>query len=291
MKRIRIVTFIFITLIVPVIFSGCAELLELLKQSQVQKPSVHFSDVRLTGLSFDKADLIFKVDIDNPNGMGIDLSGFTYDFFIDNNRFLNGDNTNPLTIQAKDKSTIDLPVSLGFKQLFDAYNSLKTADTVGYRLDMTMAFNLPVLGVTHIPVSKSGNLPNMKVPSIKLKALKLENLSFSGAKMLLQLNVKNPNGWAAKLNGMKYALNINGADWVTGVNTEALDFGAHQENTISIPFSLNFLEMGRSVFNLINGDGDLSYQLTGDLDLESSIPLVGDFDLPFNKKGEIELLK
>jgi LEA14-like dessication related protein len=156
---------------------------------------------------------------------------------------------------------------------------------------MDLGFNLPVLGVTRIPLHTSGNFPTMKLPSVQLSALKLQNISFSGADLLLKLKVDNPNGWSMNVNSMNYTLNINGTKWLSGTSTQNMSLAEHQESTIDIPFSLNFMEMGRSIYNLLTGEKTLSYTLTGAADLKSSLPLVGSFNLPFDKSGQIDLLK
>jgi LEA14-like dessication related protein len=273
------------------LLNGCAELLELLKQTQIEKPNVRFSQVRLSDLSFDKADLMFSVEISNPNNVGINLSGFNYDFLLNENSFVSGNNSDPLQIQPNETSTIDLPVSLGFKKLYDTYNSLRNSDSVAYSLKMDLGFNLPVLGVTRVPLQTSGTFPTMKMPSVKLQALKLENLSFSGADLRLKVMVDNPNGWSMMLNTMNYALNINGSQWLQGTSNQSMGIEKHQENIVEIPFSLNFFEMGSSIYNLLTGDKSLSYTLTGAADMQSSLPLVGSFKLPFDKSGQIDILK
>jgi len=291
MTNFRSTLILILALGLLLIFTGCAELLELLNQTQVQKPSASITDVKLSGLSFDKADLQFKISVDNPNNMAINLTGFNYDLFLNDNPFLNGVKNDPLTVDASNSSSFTLPVSLGYKKIYDTFKSLQNADSLQYKLDLDIGFELPVLGNTRIPVSTSGHLPTMKLPQVKLNALKLDNLGFTGAKMVLELAVSNPNSWSLDLNKLSYALKISGNEWLSGITPKSAKIRKNQNNIIQIPFSLNFLEVGRSVYNILNGNQKLDYSLSGAADLESSLPLVGKFNLPFQKDGKINILK
>ena len=62
-KRISVIIF---TGFVLIWLAGCSDLLNLLNQMNVQEPKVNFSQVKMTGLTFDKVDLLFDIDINNP---------------------------------------------------------------------------------------------------------------------------------------------------------------------------------------------------------------------------------
>jgi hypothetical protein len=70
-----------------------------------------------------------------------------------------------------------------------------------------------------------------------------------------------------------------------------MDVNAKSDNIVTIPLSLNFLNMGRSAYNLLSGNEELNYQLQGNADLGTSIKLLGDFKLPFDQSGKVKLFK
>ena len=78
----KMLKMLFIFTMVAAFLTGCAQLLDLLNKSKMKKPSVNVTDVNLAGLSFDKADLIFTLSVDNPNNLSINLTGFNYDLFL-----------------------------------------------------------------------------------------------------------------------------------------------------------------------------------------------------------------
>ena len=112
MKRFLIlITFTFI-------LSGCAELLQLLQQSTMKKPKVTVIDTKLTGLSFSKVDLLFDIKIDNPNSVEISLAGLDYGLKINGNSHFSGTKNDPLNIGAKGSSTIQIPLSLKYADIY-----------------------------------------------------------------------------------------------------------------------------------------------------------------------------
>ncbi len=290
MRAKRIVTVFLIGFIFISIWS-CAELTQILQPLNVQKPRVNVSQVKLTGLNFSQADLDFKLKIENPNNVAISLAGFDYDFFINDHSFLKGQQDQQSKIEAKGASFVNIPVALNFKQLYETYQSLKNSDSIRYTLKTGLNFNLPILGKIRIPVSTSGRLPTLKMPKIKVKALKLENLGFTSAKLRLQLALENPNAWSMLLNKMDYQFLINGNQWIQGQLNQAQAIDKKAASVLDIPITLNFLQMGRTVYNLLTQPGALNYQLKGNADLQSSIKLLGHFTMPINQSGKVELLK
>ncbi len=281
---------LFTILIVFALFQlfGCAALQQI---ARIQEPQVDVQNVRFTGMSFDAIDLAVDLKIQNPNPIGAKLAGFDYDFLIDDASFLKGQQNSQLSIEAMGESTIEIPLSLNFKELYNTFQSLKNLDSSAYKIICGLSFDLPVLGPTRIPVSKSGNLPMLKLPEVKIGSLKLNKITFSSADLELKINVNNPNTFNFLVNNLNYDFIINGQTWAKGLTQSQIRVQEKGESTISIPISLNFMEMGRTIYKMISGDQKLNYQLKGDLDLNTSLPLLGQVNLPIDRMGEIKILK
>lgn len=277
-----------ICLIMSVILLGSCSLIN---EINVKKPEVSFIGAKLTGLSFDVADMLFDLKIRNPNPVGLTMSGFGYDFLINGNSFLKGDKNDTLSIDSGGESTIQLPLSLEYSSIYGAFKSLKDQDSSMYQINCSFAFNLPVLGDVSVPVSKSGELPMLKLPKIKLDSLKLKGVNISGANLLLNVKVDNPNAFSMILNKMNYQFDVNGRSWISGLAEEATQITEKGEGIIQIPISLNLLQMGTSVRQLLKGDSDINYKFGGEMDLATSLPLLGEIKLPFDREGKIPLIK
>ena len=275
-------------LLILLLFGGCATLQQI---ASVQQPKLDVQNVRVTGMSFDDIDLAFDIRIQNPNALAANMAGFDFDFQINDASFLKGQQNQQLTIQAMGESKIEIPISLNFKKLYNTYQALKSQDSSAYKLLCGLSFNLPVLGPTRIPVSKSGNLPNLKLPDVSIGSLKLNKISLSGADLDLKLKVKNANTFSFLLNKLNYDFAVNGKTWVTGLSQQQMQVKEKGESTVSIPISLNFLEVGTAIYQMINGNQKLDYQLKGDLDLNTSLPLLKQVSLPLDRVGKINISK
>jgi LEA14-like dessication related protein len=290
MNRTNNSNFLKLTLIGPflilLLFLGCAALQQI---ANIQEPKLDVQNVRFTGMSFEDIDLAFDIKIKNPNPLSATLAALDYDFQINDASFLKGQQEKQISILANGESTVEIPLTLNFKDLYNTFQALKNQDSSAYKLMCGLSFNLPVLGPTRIPVSKSGNLPNLKLPDVSIGSLKLNKISLTGADLDLKLNVKNANTFSFLLNKLNYDFAVNGKTWVKGLSQKQMQVKEKGESTISIPISLNFLEMGTVIYQMINGNQKLNYQLKGNVDLNSSLPLLGQVSLPLDRVGEINI--
>ncbi len=137
-----------------VIFSmHCSALKDL---ANIQKPKVSVEDIRFTGLSLKGLTLLFDIGIENPNSLAVTLAGFNYEFYLDNQLFLQGLQDSAQSILARSKSHLEIPVSLDFQKIYATYQSLKDNDTSIYKMQLGLTFDVPVIGKTTLPLSREG---------------------------------------------------------------------------------------------------------------------------------------
>ncbi len=264
---------------------------KLLKTVDVQKPTAKVDKVKITALSIDKADLLFDIKISNPNPIGIGLAGFDYDLILNSNSFLKGKQNETVNISANGSSVVKLPLSMNYEDVYKTYKSLESEDNISYALKLGLLFDLPVLGKVRIPVETKGSIPTVKLPAISVKSLKLNDLGFTSADLQLDLQIKNPNSFKINLNHFNYDFMVAGQKWVEGSRKKPLSIAQKDNTTLSIPIKLNFLEIGRSVINLISGGSKLSYQLSGKADVSSSLEILKSFPFDFKYKGQVKISK
>lgn len=281
------VRLLFVSLIAVLIILNCSAVNKVI--NSIQRPNVTVDKVRVSGLSLDDIDLMFDLKVNNPNGIGINLAGFDYDFLLSGNSFVKGNQNKGLEIAANGESTVQLPITLAFANIYRAYSNLKDHDSADYEIRMGFAFNLPVVGDVRVPVSHKGMLPMVKIPTFKVHSLRMEHLSLSGADLKLQIAVDNPNAFSLKLDEMDYQFAVNGKSWISGQSQNVVQLNQKSLGIIDIPISLNFLEVGQSVYQLLNGGNQLNYDFMGYFGVGSSIPVFESVRLPVEKEGMISL--
>ena len=269
-----------------VIISGCSTITDLVG---INDPEFKVSNVSLANLSFDKVDLMLDVDVYNPNKIALNFAGFNYDLFINKNSFLKGKQELEQKIKANGNSHFKVPIELDYKNLYDTFQTLTGKDEIDYNVLLGFDFNLPIVGKTSFPLKQNGSLPLPKIPTIEFDDFKVENLSFTGADLNLKLIIENPNSFDLIMNSFNYDLNMDGKSWAKSVMNEKKKIPNKGKTVLSIPVSLKFLTMGKSVYNSLTSKKPLEYNLSGKMNLDTSLPIMKNMVLPINRSGKINL--
>lgn len=264
--------------------SGCASLTEV-----VQRPTARVTGARITGLTFDRAEITFDVEVENPNPVGVRLAGIDYELFFGELSFLRGQTDEPLDIAANGASTVRIPVSVGYTELIDSVRGIAERTETDYRLAAGVSVDIPVIGRQRLPIEHTGSIPVVRAPRIRVRELRIDRLGLTGADVILRLGVANPNGFGLSLEELDYALRVNGELWGSARVEERARLAEGGETEVRIPISLDFGAMGRSVRELILGDGRVAYNLSGRMDVGTTLEMLGQAELPLSLDGEIGL--
>ena len=281
---------ILITIIcfIILIITGCSAITNL---AGIKEPEFKVSNVKLSNISFDKADLMLEVNVHNPNKIPLDFAGFDYNFFINKSSFVKGKQKIEQKIKANGNSYFKVPIELDYKNLYTTFNNLTEKDVIDYNILLGFDFNFPVVGKTSFPIKNKGRLPLPKIPTIEFDDFKLDSLSFLGADLKLDLTIENPNNFDLILNSFNYDLNMDRKTWAKSTMNKKTKILKKQKAILSIPVSLKFLTMGKSVYKAIASDKPLEYKLIGAMNLDTSLPTMKNLVMPINRTGKINILR
>ncbi len=274
-----------------VISSSCSSVKQLMKSVKVQPPEVEVESAKLTKLSFSELTLLFNLKISNPNQVGLKLSGFSYELLINDSTFVAGDQTKGLEIAAKDESTVQLPITMEYKRLFDTFRSLIKEQRSSYELRGVFSFDVPVLGDVSVPVHKEGEFPVLRFPEISFEALRIVRLGLTTATLELNVFLSNPNPIGLSVNNLVYSLSINGDLWATGSQMETAVIPSNGRGILSVPIDIKVLDVGRSAFALVEKEKSARFQLNGAVGFSTTLPIMGHTDLPFELSGSLKIRK
>jgi len=266
--------------------AGCAELT---RYTETIKPTAKLTDTRLANINFEQADLVFDLAVVNQNPVAINLAGLNYDLKIENQSLVSGVTAQGLEIKPASTSTVQLPVTLKFNDLRKLPGELWQQDRFAYQLDTKIVVDLPVIGNYAIPLSKSGELPVPKLPDIKIKSVKIKNLSFTAAEVVAQVEIDNPNAFDLGFSDFDYKLNINQQNWGQGSISQGGSIPQKGKGTIDIPVKLNMLSMGQTAYQALSKKQPLEYQLKGSISLDTGIELLRNYKMPLDIKGKASL--
>ena len=289
MRRSPVLMIVLVSTAIGILFFSCAALDSVISDS-VQKPNVSFQSAELVGLSFSDADMLFVLEIENPNPFGVHMAGFDYDFKIDDATFVSGKKDDRLDVDAGGTSTVELPLNLIYRDLFNSFSSLVDRDESSYEITLGFLFDLPVLGTIRIPVSREGVIPVLRIPNIRYGELRMTDLSFTEAELELTLHLVNPNALKLKLSSLSYDLETNRNPWVQGVLERSVEVGEHEEGVIRLPFSLNLIDIGLGTYNMLNNRDEVEYRVSGDYGFSTSLPLIGEVSSEYDFTGSTMIL-
>lgn len=290
MKYNSILSLIILSVCMSAWLAGCQALQNL---TDAQKPNLSVKNVRVTDFAFDEIELTFDINVENPNPFALHLLSYDYGFNINGNTFVDGTRDKGLDIEASGTSVIHVPIQLNFVELYNLFGSLKGEDNADYELSADLTFNLPVLGETTLPLKKSGTIPMLQLPKVSVAGLQVKDLSLTNTDLELRIKIQNPNGFGLLLNHLSYQLSVNNKEWLNTEldnENELLSVNENSSTYIVIPISLNTLNVGTSLINIINNAGDLKYSLKGSLDISAEHPLLGDTDFSFFESGLLPVI-
>ena len=170
-------------------FYACASLPQLVKEPHVSLNSVDFAGISLQGV-----DLLVHVDVENPNGITIPLPKLDWELFINDASFLKGAINNNQSLTAHQTVTIDLPLSVGYEGLFNAFSSIINSNETAYEITVALTFNIPVLGERVYRLTHSGTLPIIRKPEISFQGITRKSLGPT-MEFVLTWEIENRNNF------------------------------------------------------------------------------------------------
>jgi LEA14-like dessication related protein len=275
-------------LFVTLLFTGCSTIEGVLN---LTRPNASIERVELSGLSFDRVDLVFYVEVHNPNSIGLKLAGLEYNLAMEKNSVVRGNVEKGIELPARGSSLLEVPVSVGYSNIFNTVQSAREKDNLDYQIDLGLSFTVPGYSSLKVPLTYAGTIPVPKLPSLSMASLQVRNISLTRIDVELRLEVNNPNSFKIDMNKFNYDLTIAGHSWVRGNTVRPLSFREKSRSVVTIPLSLNIVEVGRSVIDLLSGNRTLDYQFSGDTVMDTELPLLQDYLFSFSSEGETEIFR
>jgi len=270
--------------------TGCASLEDIQSVVNISKPKTSITDTQITKLNLEGADLAFKIKIDNPNPIPIKMAGLDYSILFEGQQFTEGKKREQISIASNGSSEITIPLAFKFAELFNTIKNLKDKKELNYEIKTVAMFDLPILGMQSLPLSTQGKLPIPQIPKIAINKISVDELSFTGAKLNIQMDLTNPNVFGVDIRNLVYQLNINNQSWAKGKVSESISLKENASQTLAIPIHVNFIEIGTSAFSLLkNPKAPLNYHLTGNMTLDSTLPMLQNINMPFDKAANITI--
>jgi LEA14-like dessication related protein len=257
-------------------FGGCTTL-----DPIVRKPTATFAGIQLTDADLLQARALLNFNIANPNIINIRASRITYDLKINGRNFVAGELDQGITLAGGSTSTLRIPVSIQYLDLFDSVAQLWQATSADYAF-----FGGFSVGPVRIPLQAHGSFELPKMPKMSLEAIRIENFSLGGAKLNCRLKVDNPNSFDLNFKRLEYDLNLGGTSIAHASTLLKNPIESRRTSVVNFGVGVSFAQLGRSVYQLL-------HQNEGDFHLNGAVVVDGpqgkEQMIPFDLNGVVPL--
>ncbi len=272
------------------LFSFSTALLFLLSchslQHLVKAPTVKIAGVGLERWDFQSVTLLFDLHVLNPNGFGIKVSGYSYRLALQEKQLLRGTETEGFAVAAQGESLVQIPLTLPFRDIYALIQDARSLDSLAYELSGVITPS-GILSNMTIPYSKSGFLPNPRIPELSLQGLSVNKLNLSGMDLDLVIRLKNPNSFGFQLGKLDYTIQLAGQSVATGQSLQATALPCKGSGEIRLPIKLDFLNAASSLKAALGG-GSIECMISGSAGLETPF---GAWAMPIETRQIISIVK
>ncbi|MCL2294435.1 MAG: LEA type 2 family protein [Spirochaetes bacterium] len=250
-----------------------------------QEPEVTFDSARITSINFNSVDFLFRYNVNNPNNAAINLERFKYDLIIEGNRFFSGVSPGPLSIARRSISSVDIPVTIYYKELFNIFTNIYRQDTANYTLatEFTIRVPIPFFNPT-ISLEHSGTFPVLKMPDVALRDVRATGINMlrGTATVEFAVDIINRNTFAINPDSFNFDLSVNRSHLLSSVLRDIDALAPNRSTVVRIPVEISVARVGAELFNYIAGGNNLDVSLNGNMAVRTAFPGLGSANIPFS---------
>ena len=257
----------------------------------LQMPKFSAPSFKIDHLDFTKAELLFTVNVENPNPFDIPSPKMAYDYFVNNNSFIKSSVELTAPIAAAAVTAVPIRLTVNYTDLYKTFQSLLNTGEVPGLLSLNTNFNIPAFSNEPRRVDIPGSLPLLKMPSLSFGGIKVKNISLSKIDFEASWDVENKNTFAMDLKDLSYNLKINNSQWASGKAPGTPKIAANKKTSVPVEFSISSLSMIKDITEMITKGTNVSYVSEGNMRLGMGLAGLSDLNSPFNFSGTTKLAK
>lgn len=250
---------------------------------------ISLREKQIQDLSPSGLKLVFYITIKNLSARTYYISGYTYQFAINQQEYLRMQTTleDKIRIDARGETLIALPIKITYTLLFQALPSIKNESRAQCYMTGMLSFADDKKERGRLPLAFSGEFPVFKEPQIQLVGLTIKALTIGGSDLSFELKIENDNDFELIPERISYQVAISGhsigKDRISGDKSVE----SNGEKVFLLPFLLNFFEVGKDVHAFLLQD-EVSCQLSGEIEIKT---VWGRLVIPFDRDQRVSVKK
>ncbi len=235
----------------------------------IVSPVIAFEAVKLNGIEFSGADLMFRARIESANPFPLSVVRVDYSLQLEGRAAASGSVAQALVIPAADPAgapgagEISLPVRLRYGAIPGLAPVLSADREAAYALGGAVVFSTPS-GEVPIPLAHSGTVAVPRLPHIKVERAFLRSASPREVTVEVQLAVHNPNAFPIPAGRIGYGLFLSDREVVRSDLEIAEPIAPGASASVGAPVRISVLRAGKAAARLLIPFSSLDVKVKGE---------------------------
>ena len=233
-----------------------------------------------------------QVGIRLRNGLPVALrvDSFQYQMKVEGEPLARGSKRDPSEVKARSEGQIDLPLNVNLGEIAEKVRTLQR-DSARVAVQMTLFAHFPLVGTQRIPVEMEKAVYIPKLPKFEIAGVKLEKLGLKESKVLVRLKVTNYNSFPFTIRRFTYNFRLSDNLETKGTENEDITFEKVGTETITIPVTMKFDQVGELIFKSLFKSEETPYRMDAKVHITSDQKFIQNIDMDINSKGNLRDLK
>jgi hypothetical protein len=142
-----------------------------------------------------------------------------------------------------------------------------------------------------IPVQAEAVFPRIREPEFVITSIAILKDELVNTRFRVDLRIENPNIFPVALSSFGYELYGRDRFWAGGQERDVLDVPPKGFAETRLLLVMNFINMPRNLLDEVIALGNVPYRFTGQVLVNTPVPLLPSFRMGFDRQGISEVLK
>jgi len=220
--------------------------------SSFQEPKLSFQSVELASINLERAKMLCKVQVENPNGFDIPFPETDWEFFINAGSFTKGNLKSSHKIKARNSAVVDVLVDINYSDVFTSFKSLAGNKEADYKAVLGLKFPYPLIRDKVWTLEREGKLPIPQLPRIRTPSMRMEKADTTRAEINVTVNVENPNPFELPIPRIEYEYQLNKNSFIKGNLENEGALAANKVTPVTFKLIINYADLFRNFPSLLS---------------------------------------
>ena len=238
------------------------------------------AEARLARKDFSGLDLVFYVNVENPNDFPIRFPEINWDYSVEGVLVAEGNFTRTGIIAAGAIETQDINVSIVYKDIFNLVESARN----DVEANSIFSFNIGANLGTELPWP----ITILHEPEISFQGIRRQSLGRTMV-FVFSWEVNNRNNFDLEIREFDYNIRINNRLWTADRTENLPSIRANSRTIVPVTVTVSEPPVIRELVDILNSGSPVNYNSTGTMSFLSDIPDLDALDIPLSFQGSARI--